>query len=238
MFVYCKTKDTENEHDINILNGNGNDNSNKNRLYEWYYIDLKYIVNNIVNNNDSKMNSSIDFVQLNSNYDKINDSVYSLVSCTSVYNNYGGILLHHKTRMIKDSDIFGIKTKHFLNNNNNNDNEKNVKKSNLKKLEIKLNRENTPYNYNESIELKKKEEMTEYFRGYCLNNTVIFISKKDIIQNCIYYLNINYPLPWSMQRLLWIAFYKNDQNKKCILKCLPKVLVQQIIALCQHSVFD
>ena len=34
---------------------------------------------------------------------------------------------------------------------------------------------------------------------------------------------------WSQTRLIWIAFYKNQKNKQCLIPKLPKAVVKNIL---------
>ena len=38
-------------------------------------------------------------------------------------------------------------------------------------------------------------------------------------------------LPSHMERVIWIGFYKNDNNEKCLIKILPKDLIIYILYL-------
>ena len=43
--------------------------------------------------------------------------------------------------------------------------------------------------------------------------------KKNIV------LTLNYSMGWNHERLIWIGFYKNKSNHKCLVQCLPKDVV-------------
>ena len=34
---------------------------------------------------------------------------------------------------------------------------------------------------------------------------------------------------WSIERLIWMAFYKNEENNECLIAQLPKDIVKRII---------
>ena len=34
---------------------------------------------------------------------------------------------------------------------------------------------------------------------------------------------------WKIEKLLWIAFYKNEKNEKCLIATLPKEIVTHIV---------
>ena len=40
---------------------------------------------------------------------------------------------------------------------------------------------------------------------------------------------IKHYIEWNVARLIWIAFYKNSKNNKCLIKQLPKDLVIYIL---------
>ena len=39
-------------------------------------------------------------------------------------------------------------------------------------------------------------------------------------------------LPWTLERLLWIAYLKNAQNEQCLLSTVPKDVINYIIQFC------
>ena len=45
-------------------------------------------------------------------------------------------------------------------------------------------------------------------------------------------------LPWKYQRQIWIAYYKNRNNKKCIIGHCPKSILYIIVDLCANCVFN
>ena len=46
---------------------------------------------------------------------------------------------------------------------------------------------------------------------------------------------IFYGLEWKRIRLIWIAFLKNDDNDKCLIKLLPKDVLKCIVNLLPHD---
>ena len=40
-----------------------------------------------------------------------------------------------------------------------------------------------------------------------------------------------YYIEWDVARIIWIGFYKNEQNDKCCIDALPKDLVKYIFLL-------
>ena len=46
------------------------------------------------------------------------------------------------------------------------------------------------------------------------------------------------PMVWNLERLLWIAYYKNDCNKKCFLRLMSKDIIIYILRMCKWSLFD
>ena len=55
--------------------------------------------------------------------------------------------------------------------------------------------------------------------------------------NFYYYFNIYSNLSWRIERILWIAYYKNDQNDQCLIDYLPKDILITIIAFLRGSIF-
>ena len=35
---------------------------------------------------------------------------------------------------------------------------------------------------------------------------------------------------WNIERIIWIAFYKNDENDKCLIDTLPKDIVEYVLS--------
>ena len=54
---------------------------------------------------------------------------------------------------------------------------------------------------------------------------VIFMENK----NCGYFNVFCDMLQWKLARLIWIAFYKNEKNKKCFIATLPKAIITNYI---------
>ena len=44
-----------------------------------------------------------------------------------------------------------------------------------------------------------------------------------------WHFNVESHLKWSQQRIIWIAYYKNGNNKHCLMYKLPKDLIKQIV---------
>lgn len=60
--------------------------------------------------------------------------------------------------------------------------------------------------------------------------SMLFDNEKKMIvaqKNKFYQFGL-YSTPWSHERLIWIAFYKNKDNEKCIFNKLYKDLVRHI----------
>ena len=45
-------------------------------------------------------------------------------------------------------------------------------------------------------------------------------------------------IEWDVARLIWIAFYKNEKNKQCFIRKLPKDLVKYILSLLGRALRD
>ena len=52
-----------------------------------------------------------------------------------------------------------------------------------------------------------------------------------IMQNtcCAYFKIFTNILEWKIARFIWIAFYKNEENDKCLIKKLPKDIIKNYI---------
>ena len=48
-------------------------------------------------------------------------------------------------------------------------------------------------------------------------------------KSCAYFKVFTDILDWKIVRLIWIAFYKNDKNDKCLIKRLPKDIITNYI---------
>ena len=45
-------------------------------------------------------------------------------------------------------------------------------------------------------------------------------------------------IDWKIERLIWIAFLKNDENDKCLIKKLPKDIVKHVMKFLGSSTVD
>ena len=50
------------------------------------------------------------------------------------------------------------------------------------------------------------------------------------LEHFVFDVYINY-IEWDIARIIWIAFYKNDKNEKCLISQLPKDLVKFVLGL-------
>ena len=57
-------------------------------------------------------------------------------------------------------------------------------------------------------------------------------------QNYYTFRIIKHSLKWKSARLIWIAFYKNQQNHKCAFANLPKDIVDLILSFLSTLVMD
>ena len=104
---------------------------------------------------------------------------------------------------------------------------------------------------------KDKNIYNSFVFGYCLKNKIIWINnikeKKDSkkTNHIVYSLDFIQSIDWDIERLLWIAFYKNchiysddnntDNNNNrnlCYLNQLPKDIIVKIIHLLEWYIFD
>ena len=44
-------------------------------------------------------------------------------------------------------------------------------------------------------------------------------------------------ISWEMQRIIWIGYYKNEQNNKCLIALLPKDVVKLIFKMLSNESF-
>ena len=67
----------------------------------------------------------------------------------------------------------------------------------------------------------------------CSQSPTLYETKEGIIfmqtKHCGYFEIIANRLQWKIARLIWIAFYKNETNKKCFLSQLPKGIITNYI---------
>ena len=57
-------------------------------------------------------------------------------------------------------------------------------------------------------------------------NPIFFVSQD--YEYFLFKINVNY-IEWKQLRLIWIAFYKNDDNDKCLIKIISKDSIKHII---------
>ena len=76
----------------------------------------------------------------------------------------------------------------------------------------------------------------------CDNNPSIGLfgnnnNKCIIIQNynCFHFNLINYFIEWRIEKLLWIAFEKNNKNNDCFFDLLPKAVIKYILTFLNHN---
>lgn len=72
---------------------------------------------------------------------------------------------------------------------------------------------------------------TSLFGGDKNNSKCMVLQDKNLC-----YVDIVWPMAWKMERILWIAFYHNDTNKKCYFSKLPKALVKKVITLLTETI--
>ena len=66
---------------------------------------------------------------------------------------------------------------------------------------------------------------TLHFGKSGINPNLIVMHKTNYMHFKIY----THYITWSSERIIWIAFYKNDKNDKCLIKQLPKDVIHFII---------
>ena len=65
--------------------------------------------------------------------------------------------------------------------------------------------------------------MTIFYKNV---NPIFFVSQD--YEYFLFKINVNY-IEWKQLRLIWIAFYKNDDNDKCLMKIISKDAIKHII---------
>ena len=64
------------------------------------------------------------------------------------------------------------------------------------------------------------------------NNTNKYYETNVIVLSVHKYFSFNILLhcvKWDIIRIIWIGFYKNDNNDKCLLNLLPKDVIKHIV---------
>ena len=69
---------------------------------------------------------------------------------------------------------------------------------------------------------------------------VVALRNKCLVMqdNKYWYFNFYCQLAWEMERQLWIAFHKNDQNDKCYLNLVSRDVLMKIIFFFLDPVFE
>ena len=67
------------------------------------------------------------------------------------------------------------------------------------------------------------------------NKFIIF--KNNFTNKESFYFNIYNRLAWNIERLIWIAYFKNINNKYCLIDGLPKDIIKYIIQLLSTFTF-
>ena len=65
--------------------------------------------------------------------------------------------------------------------------------------------------------------------------------KNDQASNTYWKIKVTLNIGWKIKRLLWIAYYKNVDNRKCLISTLPKDIVINILCFVQNhqaTIFD
>ena len=96
------------------------------------------------------------------------------------------------------------------------------------------------YKYSLSFIIKQYIQMSKYYQPSLMDkNTTHYRRDRQIHVHVIDARNSNdvksmldceyYEIEWKYERLIWIAYFKNDENEQCLLKYVPKVLLLIII---------
>ena len=63
----------------------------------------------------------------------------------------------------------------------------------------------------------------------------VIVLHKD--KHCVIDIYIHY-IEWEIARLIWIAFYKEENNDKCLIANLPKDLIKYILNLLGRIIYE
>ena len=62
----------------------------------------------------------------------------------------------------------------------------------------------------------------------CNDDKRLFITNGE--KYCVFDIYVHY-VEAIIERIIWIAFYKNDKNNSCLIKNLPKDIIKYILTL-------
>ena len=68
--------------------------------------------------------------------------------------------------------------------------------------------------------------MTVFYNNNDDQNAIFFVSQEN--KYFLFKINVNY-IEWKLVRLIWIAFYKNGENDKCLIKIISKDSLKHIL---------
>ena len=68
--------------------------------------------------------------------------------------------------------------------------------------------------------------MTVFYKNKDDQNGIFFVSQDK--KYFLFKINVIY-VEWKQIRLIWIAFYKNDKNDKCLIKIISKDSLKHIL---------
>ena len=69
-----------------------------------------------------------------------------------------------------------------------------------------------------------KDEKNRYNEIFVFNHPI-----DDVTFNLLLKITVNTHILWKQERIIWIAFYKNEKNIKCLVSQLPKDIVKKIL---------
>ena len=86
-------------------------------------------------------------------------------------------------------------------------------------------------------DLKRAQKKKVFYKPNCIlvrnPNQYVYVISKDVTGKFCpnWKIRIDEKINWDIERIIWIAFYKNEKNKKCVIQLLPKDVVKSILAL-------
>ena len=108
----------------------------------------------------------------------------------------------------------------------------------------------TKYNLKGEKKADSAQIPEQFKKNLDANSPSVFLVTQNCIlfknpRKCIYFMSndvtgrlcpnwkikIDRRIEWNIERIIWIAFYQNKDNKKCLIQLLPKDIVKKILAL-------
>ena len=196
--------------------------------YSWFCIDVKYIVDKIESNREFELRSDIDFVKWRD--PPITTMKHRLVDYVCGKKH----AIFYQTDDTFEHDVWIVDIKdfcHYLLNN---------VQPKAKKVKLQVSNE-----YAVTFFINSKNQAYKYIcYGHFLQNQFVWFQTYSSIQYsvmkpCVCHTVKEFQtIDWNIARLVWIAYYKNDQNEQCFWNMLGKDVIKLILRLLDLSVFE